>query len=136
MTPEELKHEATREDRAVNVRFQVDELEKVYAMVIPLKPAKDYEFGVNGVSPPPQTGYYYTCKHHNAETGNCDNYENRPRMCSSYPFYGNPGARCQYQDCTWEDGRNPTIPVDNRALTRMLPRQYVASLESCTKVAA
>jgi hypothetical protein len=57
LTPDELKHESTREDRFTRVRFRPEELEKVYGMVIPLKPANEYEFGVDGISPPPQTGW-------------------------------------------------------------------------------
>ena len=29
---------------------------------------------------------YYTCRH--LDNGRCGNYENRPVMCSGYPFYG------------------------------------------------
>ncbi len=35
--------------------------------------------GVNGQS-------FFTCKHF--KNGKCNNYENRPTMCSGYPYYG------------------------------------------------
>jgi len=38
-------------------------------------------------------GYYYTCVHLNRETGECNDYENRPQMCSGYP-YGAPESQC------------------------------------------
>jgi Fe-S-cluster containining protein len=86
------------------------------------------------VSPPPQSGHYYSCKHHDEASGNCLNYADRPNMCSSFPFYGNPRKRCEYKECTWEDGRNPTIPADKWSLTRKLPRSLEAQLVSCKDV--
>jgi len=32
--------------------------------------------------------YHYRCTHHNKKTGNCDIYENRPKMCSEHPISG------------------------------------------------
>jgi Fe-S-cluster containining protein len=40
--------------------------------------------------------WHYTCKHFDEKSGNCMNYENRPKMCSSYPN----GGACQYKNCT------------------------------------
>lgn len=40
----------------------------------------------------------YTCRHHDAETGDCRNYANRPVMCSSYPYK----RVCKYVGCTHE----------------------------------
>lgn len=41
---------------------------------------------------------WYTCKHY--VDGNCDNYENRPAMCSRFPY----GKRCNYRKCEWDKG--------------------------------
>lgn len=49
--------------------------------------------------------YLYTCRHHNAETGDCKVYEMRPRMCSEYPY----GKACTQADCTME---NRGLPAD------------------------
>lgn len=56
-------------------------------MLIPLT---DYEpFNSEG-----QIKYFYTCKHFDGK--NCTNYENRPLMCSDYPYGGN----CAQLGCT------------------------------------
>ena len=39
--------------------------------------------------------HHYTCKHHNAATGDCMNYKNRPGMCSEYPYE----RACGYTKC-------------------------------------
>jgi hypothetical protein len=40
-------------------------------------------------------------------------------MCSDFPFYGNQNKRCEYQECTWEDGRNPAVPIRSNGLFRI-----------------
>lgn len=42
----------------------------------------------------PQT---YDCKHHKAATGDCGIYATRPRMCSAFPYDGQP---CEKPGCT------------------------------------
>jgi len=44
------------------------------------------------------TAYWFTCKHHDATSGDCTDYENRPRMCREYPY----GRDCLYDECTME----------------------------------
>lgn len=39
----------------------------------------------------------YTCAHHDPVTGNCKDYENRPPMCSDYPY----GNQCGFPGCTF-----------------------------------
>jgi Fe-S-cluster containining protein len=60
-------------------------------------------------------GHYYTCKHFEAATGNCLNYENRPLMCSDFP-YSKP---CPHEDrCRWDVARaglHPPKPEVQRA---------------------
>ena len=41
-------------------------------------------------------GHWYTCKHYDKVSGNCTDYENRPKMCSDYPY----GGKCKYKGCT------------------------------------
>lgn len=43
-----------------------------------------------------ENSYWYTCRHFDTVSGNCKNYENRPRMCSQYPY----GGGCRYEGCT------------------------------------
>ena len=62
--------------------------EEIQDMVIPLK---EYEPYVNELG---NTRYFYTCRHFDGE--NCNNYENRPSMCRSYPDGGN----CVQLGCT------------------------------------
>lgn len=135
LTPEELKAEATREDLRTRIRFNPDEILKIYDMVIPLKAAVYYEFSVDGETriPPGAPGHYYTCRHHDAETGNCNNYEARPDVCRNFPFY-NTNSPCRYKECTWEEAKRP--PVQARDLTRLLPRSLESQLSSCTKLVA
>ena len=56
--------------------------EEIQDMVIPLK---EYEPHVNSLG---YKRYFYTCKHFDGK--NCNNYENRPTMCMSYP----DGGKC------------------------------------------
>ena len=45
--------------------------------------------------------HYYTCRHFNTDTGNCQEYENRPAMCRNFPY----GDTCSYKACTWADAK-------------------------------
>ena len=40
--------------------------------------------------------HWYTCEHHDRESGNCMIYDRRPGMCRDYPY----GRVCNYLDCT------------------------------------
>lgn len=112
LTPDELKYEATREDRYEKIRFNPKEMEQIYGMVIALAPSKDSKVGVDGFSAPPESGWYYTCKNFDTQTGNCLIYETRPDMCRDYPFYGEGYRnRCTYENCTWEEARNPPVKI-------------------------
>jgi len=42
---------------------------------------------------------FFDCKHLCSKTGNCNNYENRPDFCRSYPNHNALGA-CYYEGCT------------------------------------
>lgn len=98
-TPDQLKAEHEKAiawdvgglDR-VFPRYDPVEMLKVAPMVIPISEA-------NG-------GYHYTCKHFDGETGNCRDYENRPKMCSDYPY----GSACTFSECTWEYAR--VVPAE------------------------
>lgn len=44
----------------------------------------------------------YTCRFFDGETGNCNNYDERPNMCRHYP-YGRP---CEHGDaCAFDEAR-------------------------------
>lgn len=90
---------ARSEGRSVSVDFKSQyqgDLDKVADMLIPLgnfvvTPGGDrFRWSDDGDS------QWYTCKHHNRETGDCMNYENRPQLCREHPY----GRRCNYVDCT------------------------------------
>lgn len=34
--------------------------------------------------------HFYSCRWYDPDARRCTNYENRPSMCSGYPWYGNP----------------------------------------------
>jgi Fe-S-cluster containining protein len=45
--------------------------------------------------------HYYTCKHHCNITGNCLNYEDRPKMCKTFPNgITNWKGACEFKGCT------------------------------------
>jgi len=111
-SPEQLKAWA---DGSQPHTYKPEEIKKVADMVIHLGPADDPNTNRpvladrlgNVIPNQADGGHYYTCKHHNTATGNCDNYENRPDMCRDYPYQD----RCRYKACTWEAGKNPPIPA-------------------------
>lgn len=61
------------------------------------------------------TGGKFTCKHFDVETRRCTDYENRPRMCSNYPY----GSRCTFEDCT--------MPVEEQLTTGVRETEEVAA---------
>ena len=75
--------------RSFSIPYKLEELEEkqvairdgamIIDMLIPLEDGK------------------FTCRHI-ADNGDCSIYENRPDMCSKYPY----GDRCSYQGCTLE----------------------------------
>lgn len=54
--------------------------------------------------------HLFNCRHHDATTGDCLNYENRPELCRDYPYFDR-GGRCRKDGCTWEEARNPPINI-------------------------
>lgn len=95
--PVELWAEYLAVKKGEPTRFPPSEIEKVAEMVIFLGRERG-RFSDEML-------FFYTCRYYDAATGNCTNYENRPAMCSDYP-YGKP---CEHGDaCTWEEGRNGT----------------------------
>lgn len=45
---------------------------------------------------------HFTCRHHDAESGDCKIYDSRPGMCRRYPY----GKECEHvpSGCTMRDG--------------------------------
>ena len=59
---------------------------------------------------------WYTCKYFNDKTRNCDNYENRPKMCRDYPY----GKSCKIFDCSWSHVRDKDgLSEDEKELIRI-----------------
>lgn len=50
---------------------------------------------------------WYTCEHHDPESGNCMIYERRPEMCRDHPY----GNECNYLDCTRRESTEKYIWV-------------------------
>lgn len=54
-------------------------------------------------------GWWCTCVHFNTETRNCNDYDNRPHMCSAYPY----GGKCSYEQCTMScEAQAATKPIE------------------------
>lgn len=87
VSPMELEFQKKRQTQLGSSRFGSDIL-KIANMVIYRFSAKFRGVITNR----------YTCKNYNKETGDCMDYENRPRMCSEYPY----GKVCDYKDCTYK----------------------------------
>lgn len=92
--PIQLAHE-TKKLAIGKSRYEAKDFEKISKMLIFLRTNhnKRRARAVGGFE------YRYTCKHFDRETGNCMNYENRPRMCSDYPY----GGKCTYRGCTLQE---------------------------------
>lgn len=60
--------------------------EKVHSMLRPISKRRAKKLNPHLVKIVGSKSNYWTCKHF---TGSgCGDYENRPRMCSDYPYYG------------------------------------------------
>lgn len=94
-SPEEIQEQA----RTAEPRWK-KEFTKIAEMVIPLPHRNGF-----------YSEYHYTCKHYDANTNNCMDYENRPEMCRNYP-YGDP---CGFDECEW----NPESPKPDVKLRRL-----------------
>ncbi len=46
--------------------------------------------------------YHYFCDYWDANSRKCKNYENRPRVCRDYPFYGSSDLKCNFNNCTYK----------------------------------
>jgi len=80
-------------------------------MVIPLSPKeareRSHRFGGNLESPWRLRGHYFACRHWDEQTRLCTVYDQRPRMCSGYP-YGEP---CKIgEGCTCTDDEPHAAP--------------------------
>jgi Fe-S-cluster containining protein len=100
ISPEELKAEAAKE------KSHYQEVKFIADMVIFLGTS---ELDVNGdpLADRPffprndegkAIGHYYTCKHHDSNTGLCTIYDRRPEMCRRYPY----GRKCEYRGCEFD----------------------------------
>jgi Fe-S-cluster containining protein len=75
-----------------------DEGRQIAEMVIPLTPLEAQEryerFGGDDPAkfPAAEDAHYFTCRHWDEGTRLCLNYENRPPMCSNYPY----GRECDH----------------------------------------
>lgn len=49
--------------------------------------------------------FFYTCRLYDAETARCTAYEDRPPMCSQYPWYGDPPdtAKALPTECVYRE---------------------------------
>ena len=98
LSPTQIKGEAALVRLGGRSRFNPTEIAKIADMVILVdqtpKPNNDSEYNRYHDD---SVGYFYTCKHHNKDTGDCMNYENRPNLCRDYPY----GGSCAFKGCTY-----------------------------------
>lgn len=64
-----------------------DEAGRIAAMLVPLGQRRKAGGEIQDV---------YTCRHHDASSGDCLAYDDRPRMCRDYPY----GRSCEHASCT------------------------------------
>lgn len=77
---------------------------KLAAMLLPIERVDDCAPAIGRVSGGTVAhGWWYTCRHYDDLTSNCDAYEDRPDMCRDYPY----GRRCEFARCTW----SPVLPA-------------------------
>lgn len=79
--------------------YALEEITKVEAMLLWLGTSDvDPADGTKMVDKAgqPRFEHNYTCRHFDEVSGNCLNYENRPKMCSMYPYQ----RACHYRECT------------------------------------
>ena len=97
-SPEEIRQRA---EETSDPRWKA-EFTKIADMIIHLGTEDSYH-------------HRYTCKHFDAKTHNCTDYEHRPEMCRDFP-YGDP---CPFVECEWNPGLKPDVSV------RMLRRSAI-----------
>lgn len=68
-------------------RYFDDDLAKILDMLVFIESSGDKD----------AHGAFYTCKHL-AANGDCQIYDQRPRMCSAYPY----GLECRFPGCAFE----------------------------------
>lgn len=89
LSPDQLAAEAAKR-RERGTRYVGDpEIEQIAAMVVPIGQKAN------------RTGalvWVYSCRHFDAKTRDCLNYEARPLMCRAFPY----GQTCTFQGCTWD----------------------------------
>lgn len=80
-------------------RFDPEEARKLVAMLVPLPVEEGDNIATDREG-------FFTCRHLHTITGDCLNYENRPKLCSDYPY----DHACTFKGCTWDEGRNRCPP--------------------------
>lgn len=100
--------EARIPDVASGAFFRDPEASIIADMIIPIADTLDklpaelhelvafYDEKTTDIDRMGEIGAFYTCKHFDAEAGNCRIYDRRPRMCRAFP---NDGV-CKYTGCT------------------------------------
>lgn len=111
-----------------------EELKKIASMVVYAGKGKPAAFGVRVNDLHDVDGHRYNCRHLQAD-GNCGDYDNRPAMCSDYP-YGRP---CGYADCTLEPDTRPDVELstlvdDAKAHARLLQGLDAVATKQSTRV--
>lgn len=106
---EEMREQHAQRIESGGVGFQDGDF--ILDMLIKL-PEQDTDVDGAPLKPDDATRHrFYTCRHHDKATGNCTVYEQRPRMCSGYPYK----KECRYQGCQRTSDAN-TVACDQREL--------------------
>lgn len=93
---------------------------------------RDYSDGTTLLSPDGKGGFtlvgaafFYACRHFDADTRQCGNYENRPSMCRQWPWYGSPPNPMKFlpTPCSFRADLNKSITPIEVVLTARRERQ-------------
>ena len=78
------------------------------------KKTKDHDY-IQNMLIPTEDPYLFNCKHFDKKTRLCGDYENRPKMCSGYPYKGVCERGCGF------DGKNAGT---HRRTIKLNQREY------------
>jgi Fe-S-cluster containining protein len=66
--------------------------------------------------------FFYNCKHYDRETKQCRNYENRPPICSGFPWYDQPpdSTKALPFDCSYRADQGVPVTLMDKLSRRRI----------------
>lgn len=66
--------------------------------------------------------HFYECKHYDPATKQCGNYENRPPICSGYPWYGQQvdNSKALPSECSFRADQGTPVTIMDKLNRRRL----------------